>query len=303
MNWFWIALIAPIVWAASNHVDKYLLNRYVQKSNLGVLVVATSFVSLLLLPLLGIFVPGVFSISLGNAGLLLIAGALFLVYLFPYFSALHQDEASVVVPLYQIIPVFSYILAFIFLKEVLSLVQVIGSLIIIFSAIGLSLDFDTKIKLKKSVFWPIFFSALLVSIGTLLFKLVALEEGFWISMFWQILGTAVTGFSFLLITKFRSEFMRVLRLGRAKFLSMGILSEGLGYIGGFAISFATLLAPLALVQVVNGFQPVFVFFFGVLLTWFFPRIAKEDLSKKLLLQKILFISIMFVGTYLISLRV
>jgi len=114
MNWFWIALVAPIVWAASVHIDKYLLNRYVQKNNFGVLIIATSFVSVIVLFIIGFTVPGIFEIPLHNILILLFAGLLFLVYLFPYFHALNQSETSLVIPLFQIIPVFSFVLALIF---------------------------------------------------------------------------------------------------------------------------------------------------------------------------------------------
>jgi uncharacterized membrane protein len=300
MNWFWIALVAPIVWAASVHVDKYLLNRYVQKNNFGVLIIATSFVGVIALLLIGILVPGIADLAIKNILVLLLAGFLFVLYLFPYFNALNQGESTLVIPLFQTVPVFSYVLALIFLQEILTPFQILGALIIIFSAVGLSINFREKIRFNKSIFWSMMLSAVLVSIGALLFKSVALQEGFWVSMFWQVLSSAVTGFSLFFFSKFRQEFFRIVKQGGVKFLSIGMFSESLGIIGDLSISFATLLAPIALVQVVNGAQPFFIFLFGVLLTWFFPKVAKEDLSRKILMQKILFIAIMFAGTYLIS---
>jgi hypothetical protein len=64
--------------------------------------------------------------------------------------------------------------------------------------------------------------------------------------------------------------------------------------------YATLLAPVALVLLVNSFQPLFVLAFGVALTLFFPGVAKESLGGTKMLQKGAGIGLMLVGGYLIS---
>lgn len=61
-----------------------------------------------------------------------------------------------------------------------------------------------------------------------------------------------------------------------------------------------MLIPITMVWFVNGLQPVYVFLYGILLTLIFPRISKEDLSKKVLFQKLAAILVMFVGAYLIN---
>lgn len=66
------------------------------------------------------------------------------------------------------------------------------------------------------------------------------------------------------------------------------------------MNFATLLAPLALVWVVNGFQPFFVLLYGVIITLFFPKFGTESLLKKHLVQKVVAILIMFVGVLLLN---
>jgi len=64
--------------------------------------------------------------------------------------------------------------------------------------------------------------------------------------------------------------------------------------------YATLLAPVALVLLVNSFQSLFVFTFGIVLTLFFPRVANESLGRTKILQKGAGIGLMLVGGYLIS---
>src|SRR5438067_671422 len=64
--------------------------------------------------------------------------------------------------------------------------------------------------------------------------------------------------------------------------------------------YATLLAPVALVLLVNSFQPLFVFAFGIVLTLFFPGVTKESLGRMKMLQKGVGICLMLVGGYLIG---
>jgi hypothetical protein len=64
--------------------------------------------------------------------------------------------------------------------------------------------------------------------------------------------------------------------------------------------YATLLAPVALVLVVNSFQPLFVFALGIVLTLILPRVAKESLGHTKMLQKGVGIGLMLIGGYLIS---
>ena len=49
--------------------------------------------------------------------------------------------------------------------------------------------------------------------------------------------------------------------------------------------YAMLLAPLSLVQAITSTSTLFVFIFGVLLSLIFPKLGREDLSSKNLLQK------------------
>ena len=61
-----------------------------------------------------------------------------------------------------------------------------------------------------------------------------------------------------------------------------------------------MLAPIALVLLVDSFQPIFALIIGIILTMFFPKIVKEKLIAKSLLQKIIAISITLFGSYILS---
>ena len=71
MNWFLIALIPPAVWAATNHFDKYLLSKYFKGGGVGALMVFSSMIGVLLLPIIYILHPEV--VQSFNLSYLLIA--------------------------------------------------------------------------------------------------------------------------------------------------------------------------------------------------------------------------------------
>lgn len=301
MNWFLIALIAPALWSITNHIDKYLIEKYF-KGGIGALLIFSSIIGMFVIPVIPIFKPGVFDISFTQAALLTISGAIVVVGYFFYFYALKRDEASVVVPLFQIIPIFVFILGYIFLGEVLTTRQILGSLLIIFGGVSLSLDLNSKIpKVKTAVLFSMLVASFFIAVHSLIFKIVALETDFWTSIFWIYVGSILIGLFFLAFIKnYRNEFLRIMKVNRVPVIGLNVLNEILATLGDLAFKFAMLLAPLALVQSVNGFQPFFVFIFGVILTLFFPKLGTESLLKKHLAQKVITIVIMFVGTYILN---
>jgi len=300
MHWFWIALIAPALWGVTNYIDKYLLSRYFKGGNTGTLIIFSALVGFFVLPIAWLIEPAVFSISSRNLFLILTSGLLFSLYLFPYFYALSKDEASVVIPIFQIIPIFSFILAYFFLGEVLSIKQIVAGLIIILGAIGLSLEIREKTRFKKEVFGAMILASALISVAFLLFKYVAVEESFWMATFWENVALFCVGmFLIVFIRPYRQQFFRILKETKNIFLGINVVNEVVGTIAGLTFTFASLLAPIALVQIVNGFQPFFVLLYGILLTKIAPSLVKEDISKKALAQKIVFIILIFLGTYLL----
>lgn len=303
MNWFIIALITPIAHAAVNHIDKHLLSKYFKGGEVGALVLFSALFAIVGMPVAWLVDPNVLVFSARDISLLMINGLLLVVGFICYFYALNEDEASIVAPLFQVIPVLSFILGYVVLGETLSGTQALGGLIVILGAVFLSLELRGGVRLKQKVFWLMMASSLMYAVNGVLFKFVTEDlQRFWPALFWDFSGKVVFGvIIFLTIASYRKQFLAVLRENKAVVLGLNGLNEILGIIGEGALVFAILLAPVALVQVVSGFQPAFVFLFGVLLTLFFPGFVRESFSKWHLVQKIVGIVIIIEGTIFLSL--
>jgi drug/metabolite transporter (DMT)-like permease len=145
-------------------------------------------------------------------------------------------------------------------------------------------------------------SSLLYAINFIFFKFFAIDYNFYITSFWEYIGFAFFATILLIfIKKYRNEFINVLKVNSVKVISINGLNETISIFAKIIFNFASLMVPVTLVWIVNGSQPFFVFIYGVMLTLIFPKFAQENLSKKVLVQKIIAIVVMFIGGVIINL--
>jgi drug/metabolite transporter (DMT)-like permease len=246
------------------------------------------------------FHPVALTVPLPRVALLLLAGLLDFCYIFPYIHALMRDEASRVAPLFQVGPILSFILAWIFLHEHLTVHEIFASLLLIVGAFAINVDLDNGFRLKKGVLGLMLLAAGLFSLETFLFKYGAINVGFWSGAFYQYLGVAIAGACFALVSpKYRQAFAKIIRTHRRSVFTLSLSAEALSTLARVALNYASLLAPLALVSSVANVQPFFVIVIGLLLTVFAPRLGKESITRRHLGQKIACTMIIFVGTFIL----
>lgn len=304
MSWFFIALLAPLLWAFTNHIDKLLLQKYFSDNGVGTLMIFSSIVGIVMLPVFFFVNPDIFDIGLQNALILLIGGVIAASVLWLYFEALKDEEASIVVVFYQLIPVFAYLFGYIILGEVLTQLELIAMAVIILGTLVVSVEIDAEnnFRLRRKTIYLMTLAAALSAFESVIFKFVAVQEDLWVSLFWDNAGLGIVGILlFLFVAHYRRDFLKTLQTKSFPILSLNGLNEGL-YVGGnvlFAYTF--LLAPVALVLLVNAYQPLFVFAIGVILTLFFPKLGAESLTIRNVSQKLVAIAIVGIGTYLLFL--
>jgi hypothetical protein len=102
------------------------------------------------------------------------------------------------------------------------------------------------------------------------------------------------------VSSYRRDFLGLFKQQKVAAIGLIALSRTLFSVSEAVTLYATLLAPVALVLVVNSFQPLFVFALGIVLTLLLPQVAKESLDRMQMLQKGVGIGFMLVGCYLIS---
>jgi uncharacterized membrane protein len=302
MSWFFIALWAPFLLACANHNDKFLLSRYLEEKKIGSIVIFSSLFSSLAILIVFFIQPDVYDISLVQASAVIATGMLSVLAAVCYLYALDIDEASFVTPFYQTAPIFAYFLGYFILDETITLAQGIGSLVIIVGALALSFEFGRRgLRFKRNVVALMLAASFLSAINGVIFKLIAVDKGFWVSLFWGFVGQVMAGLTFLVcVPSYRRDFLGFFKQQKVAVFGLIASSKILFSVSEAVTLYATLLAPVALVLLVNSFQHLFVFTLGIVLTLFFPRVAKESLGRMKMLQKGAGIGLMLVGGYLIS---
>jgi drug/metabolite transporter (DMT)-like permease len=302
MTWFFIAIIGPFLYSFTNHIDKILLDKYFKAGGVGTLILFSSLLSIVALPFIFWGDSDVLSVSIPHILILSFVGGLNVLLLWLYLLALKEDEASVIIVFYQLVPVLGLVLGFFILGEILSTIQLIAMCIIIFGTtiISFTINDQNKFIFRKRTVLLMLGASFCWALESVIFKAIALEENVWRSLFWEHVMLVLVGVTiFVCIPSYRVNFISALKLNSKAILSINFLNEVLYMLGNIVIAFAYLLAPIALILLTQSFQPIFVLAIGIFLTIFFPKISQEKIERKDLYQKIIAIIITGIGTFIL----
>ncbi len=284
--WLLFAFSGPVLWAASTHIDKYLVERYFKDSDTAVLMVFTALIGLLMLPFIWFFEPSTLALPSVSVLVMIASGIFYMGAMLFYLQAIQSAEASVVAPLFQTSTLFTFVLGYLILGETLSWTNALGVVFIIVGALALSLDASLRFRnFKTRLLLLMLLCTFVLALSTVIFKFFAVREEFWSTTFWTYVGEALFGVGILLVPRYLKQFVRLLKTNTRALLAVNGANELINLGGGLGVRFASLLAPVALVSAISSTTTLFVFAFGVLLTIFLPKLAREDLSRANLLQK------------------
>lgn len=294
MGWIFFSLLAPLFWALSNFVDKFVLGKHTKGifDFLFFSTISSWFLFLIILVFVGIPDWSMYS-------LIPIATGMILIYSYGFYGkALEKTDASVLVILFKLIPVVTVILAFVFLKQALSLHELIGFSIVFVGALIISIGKKGNFFIKG--FGMIFVAIVIWSIMTLFIDYGLTKMSFWDYFMLDTLGSALAGPSLLFIPFMRREVIAALKAARTRKYVLFSGNNLLDFFGQMSIKKALSIAPSAgLVTVVMQVQSVYAVAIGVLFTLFVPHIIREDISGKTLLKKCFGAAIMFSGVYIL----
>ncbi|MGH6871497.1 MAG: EamA family transporter [Rhizomicrobium sp.] len=284
--WLLFAFSGPILWAVSTHIDKYLVDRYFRHSDTAVLMVFTALIGAALLPFIAWFQPGFAAIPLSAIAVMAASGILYMGAMLFYLRAIQQEEASVVAPFFQVSTIFTFVLAWIFLHETIGLNRIGGGALVAAGAMSLSFDPAKRLRALKPRFVLLMLGCgLVMSVSSVLFKYFAVRDDYWITTFWNFAGEALFGLAILAVPKYRAQFRVLFRKSPGAVVAVNGANELINLGGGLGVRYAYLSAPVALVSAISSTTTLFVFAFGLLLTLFFPKFGREDLSPRNLIQK------------------
>ncbi len=312
MLWLIAVISSYLILAIVLLVDKCLISGPVPNPKVYAFYVGILGASVLVIaPFVGFYIPGLFQVFLS-----LSAGALFVCALFWFYKALRIFEASRVVPaIGGLVPVFSLGLVYLFSKgkEILQFQEFLALIFLILGAV-LIVHKKTKISLKSFEFSA--FSAFLLSLSFVLTKYVYLQQPFWNGFIWIRIGGVVFVLCFLLFSReLKKEIFKKAKrftnsLSTKKTAALFISNQAMGAGAGILQNWAIFLAPLtyiALINALQGIQYLFLLIFVLIISLTWPLWAerigiKEEISKKIILKKILAILLVGIGLALLAFR-
>lgn len=299
MLWLTVTISSYFLFAIVAFGDKYLLKRLMPSPKVYAFYVGVfGIVALLLIPF-GFSVPTPLVIFLAfSAGASHILGVLF------YFNGLKRfDTSRVVSAIGGLAPLFTFGLTCLFLGEeaTFSLKGIITFLLLTVGSVLISWEKEKKFtfgSFKYSALAAIFFSLYYV-----LSKLVYLEQPFISGFIWSRLGAFLLAVVLFFSKEVREELFVKKKSFNLKtwavFLPVEAGAGGAFILQNWAIALAG-IAYVALVSALGGIQYAFVLIFAILLSLKFPQILKEEISKKILFQKILAILIIGAGLVILA---
>jgi len=302
--WFLPALGAPALSAIGNYCDKFLLVHEQRTGGVGSILIFSSIFGALVLPI-AYFFGDVFSMPMLEGLVLMGNGFLWVATLAAYLYAIRDDDIVSVMPALQTFPVFGFILGYLILGETLTTYQMIGSAVVVLCAMLLSIEIeeDTRYRFRwRSFSWALI-SAFLLAISGVVFKLYAVERGFWETQFWEFAGISLAGvLLFLFVAHYRRGFLSVIRGRRLEVVGLNFMMESIMVGSDLLLGYATLLAPIALVYAVNSFQPAFVLVFALIAATLAPHLMSElGFLRRHVALKTITIAVMILGAFVLYL--
>ena len=299
--WLLYAFSGPVMWAISTHIDKFLVDKYFRDSDTAVLMVFTALLGVIALPVIWFFDPKVLGLSLTATMVMTLSGILYMGAMLFYLRAIQSEEASVVAPLFQANTLFTFVLGVVILHELPRWQQLLGAGLVIAGALGLSLDKKLHLtSFKPRLVLLMLAATFAVALSSVVFKFFAVQDEFWSTTFWTFVGEGLFGAAILALPKYRRQFMTLFRRNPGAVIGVNAANELINLGGGLGVRYASLLAPVALVSAISATTTFFVFLFAILLTVFFPKIGREELSARNVVQKALGGLLIMAGVVLIQ---
>jgi len=307
--WVYIGLGAQMLWVIGNLFDKYLIETFFrgeedeEDEGIGTLVLFSAFFAVLVSA--GVYVGWGSTISFSNQSALIgiSIGVLNALWVIAYLYAIGRGELTKTVPIFQTIPVFGFLFAFLLLGETVTSLQFLAAVSLMVGSFVLSYNFRTGGFAWIPLGLMLLASAV-VALQEVVFKFVALDDGFATSAFWQGIGLGLTGlFLYSAIPSYRRQFNGFLAERNKHIWTVSAINEIFDNAATLVFSYAIILGPVLLVQSVNAYQPLVLFAVSYIIALFFGNYLREDISTVSTVQKIVGILIITTGSVVLYLSV
>lgn len=309
--WIALAVSAYFLLALNGVADKFLLTKAVKHPIAYAFYGGVTAPLVLLLGLLGYlgsllgvsFLQREFTLqflSVGNGAVALLGGMCFPAALYFFYKAIQQTSVSRILPVAGgLVPIFTLILAGIFLDERLSGRQTFAFLFLVLGAVLISFkkqhgEWHAKALGSGAM------ASFLFAFSFVLEKYIFFHVNFASGLIWTRLGFFAMALMFLIPKKSRRWIFNAPKEASTgnKFVYLGARISG--SMAGFFQNYAIKLGSVSLVNALQGTQYAFLLLLTSVLSARYPKIVKEDTSLRKIAQKVLAIILISLGLYFLA---
>jgi drug/metabolite transporter (DMT)-like permease len=295
MSWFYLALLAPFLYAIVNLLDDNLLS-FVYKSPY----LATASAGLYgALPLLSRLFIDAHALSLQLALLSVGAGILTIGYYFFYFKGLASDTPVVVIALFSLAPATIPFLAHFIVHERLTGGEIIGFILVLIASMGISVNNLRQLKFSKALL-PVVIAVVFMDAISIMTKYAYQRASFYPVYLYFSAGMGIGGIFFLFLRYSENKRSLVeIRKRIKRLLPVFIAAELIGLSAELTLNLAISRGPVSLVKVIESTQPMFLLLITVAMYPIKPKFFRE-VSEGHLLRKFALVSLAIIGVAFIS---
>ena len=298
MSWILITIFAHLLNSVVLIIDKHLVSNTVLRP------IAYTFYSgifqilfLAAIPIFGFTFPEISYLILS-----ILVGALFILALLVFYKAVKLSETSRVIPIVGgAIPIFTFCLSYIFLEERLVAGQVIAFILFVLGGVLLSSKLDNGKRIIIKGFYFAILAGFLFAVYYTMTKFLFLKLPFFDGFILLQVGGFLGASTLLILKKNRKIIFSTPKTIKKKTAYLFVPNKILAAIAAIMIFYAISIkeSSVAVINSLQASQYVFLLIFAFVLSKKFPNLYKEQISKKVISQKLLAICLIGVGLILL----
>lgn len=291
--WLIVTILAYLFFGLGSLLDKLVLVGKPKAASYTFYVGVFSLFAILIIPFIKFGLP-----NMQTTMWIALDAAVHVIGLYTMFLAVQKfDVSKVISTIGATQPIFVFILTWVFWGPQVTPLFDIIAFIILFAGTAI-ISIEKNLKLTGSYIAVTLLSSLMFSFDYIFSKFVFLNQPFLEGVIWIRIFVFLFAMVFLFSKKSRRDIFSKQVVSEKKTQLVFVAAQVCGSLANFLQSLAIALAPIAFLATVNsirGIQYVFLFIMTALLSSFFPRILKEEISKKIIIQKAISILLIAIG--------
>lgn len=290
------ALLAYLLLAIHGVVDKFLLNKAINRPIAYTFFAGTTTIFVLLLAPFGLKM-----LPAREMAIAVTAGGSFLFATYFLYVAIQKSSVSRILPIQGgLVPIFTYVFAYFFLGDVLTQSQTVAFFLLTAGSVLMAVKNDDLGRWRVPAFRDAVMAAILFALSLVLSKYVFDHSNLVTGLVWSRLGMFSIAMGFLLFKPAREAIFSTPKEAGKNNAILFYVVRLVGAVAGLLQNYAIAIGSVILVNALQGFQFIFILVLTTALSAYYPKILKEAITPRILVLKLVAILLITTGLVLLD---